>query len=96
MARNVSKMYKAAMESGQPFSVVIMDLTVPGGMGGKVAIQKLLEIDAEVKAIVSSGYSTDPIMSNYQHYGFKGIVPKPYNAVELSRALQELITENGD
>ncbi len=90
------EMYKAATESGQPFSVVIMDLTVPGGMGGKVAIQKLLEIDAKVKAIVSSGYSTDPIMSNYQHYGFKGIVPKPYNAVELSRVLQELITEERD
>ena len=60
------------MDSGQPFSVVIMDLTVPGGMGGKVAIQKLMEIDAGVKAIVSSGYSTDPIMSNYQHYGFQG------------------------
>jgi two-component system, cell cycle sensor histidine kinase and response regulator CckA len=90
------EMYKAAMECGQPFSVVIMDLTVPGGMGGKAAIQELLEIDAGVKAIVSSGYSTDPIMSNYQHYGFKGIVPKPYNAVELSRALQELIAENGD
>jgi two-component system, cell cycle sensor histidine kinase and response regulator CckA len=87
------EMYKAAMESGQPFCVVIMDLTVPGGMGGKVAIQELLEIDAKVKAIVSSGYSTDPIMSNYQHYGFKGIVPKPYNAVELSRALQELTTD---
>jgi signal transduction histidine kinase/CheY-like chemotaxis protein len=99
MARDGSEcieIYKAAMESGQPFSAVIMDLTVPGGMGGKAAIQKLLEIDAEVKAIVSSGYSTDPIMSNYKHYGFKGIVPKPYNAVELSRALQELITENGD
>src|SRR5271157_2234222 len=90
------EMYKAAMESGQPFFVVIMDLTVPGGMGGKVAIQKLLEIDDKVKAIVSSGYSTDPIMSNYQHHGFKGIVPKPYNAVELSRVLQELITEERD
>jgi CheY-like chemotaxis protein len=90
------EMYKAAMESGKPFSAVIMDLTVPGGMGGKAAIQKLLEIDSKIKAIVSSGYSTDPIMSNYQHYGFKGIVPKPYNAVELSRALQELIAENGD
>jgi CheY-like chemotaxis protein len=90
------EMYKAAMESDQPFSVVIMDLTVPGGLGGKAAIQSLLEIDPKIKAIVSSGYSTDPIMSNYQHYGFKGIVPKPYNAVELSRALQELITENGN
>ena len=67
-----------------------MDLTVPGGMGGKTAIQKLLEIDPEVKAIVASGYSTDPIMSNYKDYGFKGIIPKPYNAVELSGALRKL------
>jgi two-component system, cell cycle sensor histidine kinase and response regulator CckA len=88
--------YKAAMESGQPFSVVIMDLTVPGGMGGKVAVQKLLEIDPKIKAIVSSGYSMDPIMFSYKHYGFKGIVPKPYNAVELSKALHELTTENRD
>jgi DNA-binding NarL/FixJ family response regulator len=65
-------------------------------MGGKVAVQKLLEIDPKVKTIVSSGYSMDPIMSSYQHYGFKGIVPKPYNAVELSKALPELTTENGD
>jgi CheY-like chemotaxis protein len=85
------EMYKAAMEIGQPFSAVIMDLTVPGGMGGKTAIQKLLEIDPEVKAIVASGYSTDPIMSDYRSYGFKGIMPKPYNAVELSRALRKLM-----
>ncbi len=88
------EMYKAALESGQPFSAVIMDLTVPGGMGGKTAIQKLLEIDPEVKAIVASGYSTDPIMSNYKGYGFKGIMPKPYNGAELSRALRQL-TGNG-
>ncbi len=85
------EMYEAAMEAEQPFSVVIMDLTVPGGMGGKEAIEQLREIDPEVKAIVSSGYSTDPIMSNYQQYGFKGIVAKPYNAFELSRALKEVI-----
>ncbi len=84
------EMYKAALESGQPFSAVIMDLTVPGGMGGKTAIQKLLEIDPGVKAIVASGYSTDPIMSNYESYGFKGIMPKPYNGVDLSRALRKL------
>jgi two-component system cell cycle sensor histidine kinase/response regulator CckA len=85
--------YKAAMESGRPFNAVIMDLTVPGGMGGKEAMEKLLEIDPKVRAIVSSGYSTDPIMSNYQQHGFMGIVAKPYNALELSRALYELIAE---
>ncbi len=84
--------YKAAMESGRPFSVVVMDLTVPGGMGGKVAIQKLLEFDPAVRAIVASGYSTDPIMSNYENYGFKGIIRKPYNGVELSQALQQCMT----
>jgi len=85
--------YKEAMDAGTSYSAVIMDLTVPGGMGGKVAIEKLLEIDPGVKAIVSSGYSTDPIMSDYKKYGFKGIVAKPYNAVELSRALQKLLVE---
>jgi two-component system cell cycle sensor histidine kinase/response regulator CckA len=87
------QVYRAAMDTGRPFSAVIMDLTIPGGMGGKVAIEKLLEIDPQVKAIVSSGYATDPIMSNHKHYGFSGIVAKPYNALELSRALCELLSE---
>jgi two-component system, cell cycle sensor histidine kinase and response regulator CckA len=85
------QLYEAAMEAGQAFSALIMDLTVPGGMGGKEAIEQLREIDPEVKAIVSSGYSTDPIMSNYQQYGFRGIVAKPYDALELSRALNDLL-----
>ena len=87
------ELYKAAMDTGKPFSAVIIDLTVPGGMGGKEAIEKLIEIDPEIKAIVSSGYSTDPIMSDYRHYGFKGIVAKPYNALELSRAVHKLLDE---
>jgi two-component system, cell cycle sensor histidine kinase and response regulator CckA len=85
------EMYKEAMDAGKPFCALIMDLTVPGGMGGKAAIERLRVIDPDVKAIVSSGYSTDPVMSNHESYGFKGIVAKPYNAVELSRALHELI-----
>lgn len=87
------EIYKEAKEAGQTFSAVIMDLTVPGGMGGKLAIEKLLELDPGVKAIVSSGYSTDPVMSDYRSFGFKGIVAKPYNAVELSRALHKLLAE---
>lgn len=84
-------LYKQAMEEGRPYSVVLMDLTVPGGMGGKAAIAQLLELDPYVKAIVSSGYSNDPVMSDYRSYGFQGIVAKPYNAEELSRALKKLL-----
>jgi two-component system cell cycle sensor histidine kinase/response regulator CckA len=68
-----------------------MDITVPGGMGGKEAIKELLAIDPDVKAIVSSGYAQDPIMSNYKQYGFAGVVPKPYNLEEMSRELHKVL-----
>ena len=83
--------YAKARESGQPFDVVIMDLTIPGGMGGKETIKKLLEIDPEVVAIVSSGYSTDPVISKFRKYGFSAVVTKPYSAGELERTLQRLM-----
>jgi CheY-like chemotaxis protein len=83
--------YKKAKESGQPFDVVLMDLTIPGGMGGREAISKLIEIDPKVKAIVSSGYSNDPIMANYKDFGFKSVVTKPYTLNELSRTLVDVI-----
>lgn len=89
-------MYEAALDSVNPFSVVIMDLTIPGGMGGKTAIKELLKIDPHVTAIVSSGYSTDPVMSDYKHYGFKGIVPKPYNAQDLARTLHDVLSCDAD
>lgn len=84
--------YKNAKESEVSFDVVIMDLTVPGGMGGKEAIQKLIEIDPEVKAIVSSGYSNDPVMANFRKYGFTGVVSKPYEIKELVNAVNSIIT----
>ena len=59
-----------AKESGRPFDAVILDLTVPGGMGGKETMERLLRIDPQVKAIVSSGYSDGPIMANFKEYGF--------------------------
>ena len=68
-----------------------MDLTIPGGLGGKEAVTDLLEIDPEAKAIVSSGYSNDPVVLNYQEYGFKGVVNKPFKIEELTRILDELI-----
>ncbi len=82
--------YRASHEAGRPFDVVIMDLTVPGGMGGREAMEKLRAYDPEVKAIVSSGYSRDPVLANYRLHGFRGILPKPYGLKQLRRALREL------
>ncbi|MFC1949717.1 PAS domain S-box protein [Chloroflexota bacterium] len=83
--------YTKAKESGQPFDAVIMDLTIPGGMGGKETIEKLLEIDLDVKAIVSSGYATDPIMADYKKYGFSGVVTKPYDLGQMQETLHDVL-----
>ena len=84
---------KKAGESGQPFAAVIMDLTIPGGMGGKNNIKKMLETDPGVKAIVSSGYSNDPVMTDFKTYGFCGVITKPYKIEELQKALHRVINE---
>ena len=85
--------YKEAQESSAPFDAVIMDLTVPGGMGGYEAMNILRKIDPNVRAIVSSGYSTDPVMADYKKYGFKGIVPKPYTVKDLAEILHKVMAE---
>ena len=72
---------------GERFDVVILDLTIPGGMGGGETIQELREIDPFVKAIVSSGYSTDPIMADYAEYGFSDVIANPYRMRDLSETL---------
>ncbi len=77
-----------ASEAGKPFDTVILDLTIPGGMGGKEAIGIIREIDSSVWAIVSSGYSNDPVMAEFLEYGFNAVVSKPYKVGELARALQ--------
>ena len=87
------EIYRDAMESEKPFDAIIIDLTIPGGMGGKETIQRLREMDPEVKAIVSSGYSSDPIMSYFSDYGFSGVIAKPYMIRELSEVLHSVITE---
>lgn len=86
--------YESARVQGQPFRLVIMDLTVPGGMGGREAMQKLLQIDSNVKAIVSSGYSSDPVLANYRAHGFRGVVPKPYRFADLARTIQSVMEES--
>ncbi len=83
--------YNQARENGRPYDAVILDLTIPGGLGGKETMEKLLEMDPSVKAIVSSGYSTDPIMADFEMYGFKGVLPKPYDYDKLTKLLSRLI-----
>ncbi|RPH50340.1 MAG: PAS domain S-box protein, partial [Desulfobacteraceae bacterium] len=84
-------LFRKARESGKPYDTAILDLTIPGGMGGKEAIKKLLEIDPELKAVVFSGYSDDPVMSNYREYGFRGMMSKPFDMQKLSKVLHDVI-----
>ncbi len=83
--------YRKGMESGRPFDAVIIDLTVPGGMGGKELIKKLKEIDPGVKGIVSSGYTGDSAVAEYKEYGFVETLPKPYRIRKLRSVLQQVI-----
>ncbi|MGD8301632.1 MAG: ATP-binding protein, partial [Desulfobacterales bacterium] len=85
------KRFKKALDSKAPFDAVILDLTVKGGMGGKKAIQELAKIDPHVVGIVSSGYSNDPVMAEYERHGFKGVVTKPYTMGELGEKLNQVL-----
>ncbi len=84
--------YIMAMQGNEPFDAVIMDLTIPGGMGGKEAIARLKEIDPTVKAIVSSGYSSDSMMAEFMKYGFCGILAKPYKKQDLGETLSRVMS----
>ena len=85
-------MYQEAITAGQPFDIVILDLTVRGGMGGVEAVQKLLKIDPAVKAIVSSGYSDDAAIASYLSAGFKTYLKKPYNIALFHKTVISLMT----
>jgi two-component system cell cycle sensor histidine kinase/response regulator CckA len=80
-----------AVQAGQPYDLVILDLTVPGGLGGREAIEQIRQIDPGVPAIVSSGYSSDPVMAHYRDYGFQAVVPKPYNFEQFSCVIETLL-----
>jgi PAS domain S-box-containing protein len=85
------EIYKREKEAGKPFDIVILDLIVSGGVGGLECLKMLKEIDPEVRAIVSSGYSNDPIMSDFEKYGFSGVLPKPYVPKEMAAILNAMI-----
>jgi len=84
--------YRAAKESGNPFDVVILDLTIRGGMGGRETVERLLSMDNNVKAIVSSGYSDDAVVSEYYKYGFRTSLSKPYKLEVLRDTLNALLS----
>jgi PAS domain S-box-containing protein len=85
--------YQNAMDTGKPFEIVILDLTVKGGLGGKDAVKKILKLNPHAKVIVSSGYSDDPVMTKFREYGFVGALPKPYKIKDLNEALKKVAKE---
>ncbi len=84
-------LYKKAEESGENFDIVIMDLTIPGGMGAREAIKKLKDIAPDAKVLVSTGYSHDPIVDNFKEYGFCGVIIKPFKANDLNDTLKKVL-----
>jgi len=84
-------LYVQEKKAGSPFDIVILDLSVPEGMGGKETIGKIREFDPQVKAIVSSGYSNDPVVQDYTRYGFSGKLSKPYKINDMKLILEQLM-----
>jgi signal transduction histidine kinase/CheY-like chemotaxis protein len=89
--REAVRVFGAARGSGRPFALVILDLTVPGGMGGKDTAEALRQLDPAVRLIVSSGYSNDPIMASYREHGFQGCIPKPYGFEQFAREVSDVL-----
>lgn len=86
--------YKEAHAAGNPYDAVILDLTVPGGMGGKDTVGEILKVDPQARILVSSGYSQDPIMGNFRRYGFCGVLAKPYTVEDVGRVLDEALNRS--
>ncbi|HUH79611.1 MAG TPA: response regulator [Methanoregula sp.] len=85
------ELYKREKSNGSPFDIVILDLSVPEGMGGKETIMRLRALDPGVKAVVSSGYSNDPVVQDFADYGFAGRLTKPYKINDMKEILEDLI-----
>ena len=87
------EIHRRERERGHPLDVLFLDLTVPGGMGGQETVAKIRHVDPDVKTVVCSGYSMNPIMSDHRAYGFDGVLQKPFTLDELVKTLQELLPE---
>ena len=87
------EMYKKRIGAGEAYSAVLIDLTIPGSMGGSEIVNALQNIDPNVKAVITSGYSNDPVMVEYEKYGFVGRIPKPYRTNELYRVFQNVLAD---
>ncbi len=85
------ELYRQQFDKGVSFSVVIMDLNIPDGMGGQEAVKEVLAIDPSAKVVVSSGYSNDPILQAYEKYGFSGAIGKPFDLESLKRSLGVIV-----
>ncbi|MFP4040445.1 MAG: PAS domain S-box protein [Desulfosudaceae bacterium] len=93
--REAVELYRKEAQSGNPFDLVILDLTVPGGMGGEEAVQELLALDPAARVVVSSGYARGEIQSRYQSYGFQAIIPKPYRLDNLLDTVHRVLAQPG-
>jgi CheY-like chemotaxis protein len=85
-------LYAEAMNNNRPFDLVILDLTIRGGMGGKLAVQRMSELDPDVRAIITTGYSNDPVVQSFRDYGFKGAITKPFTLMTLRTVVQDVLT----
>jgi CheY-like chemotaxis protein len=89
--QSMFEIFNRANAEGKPFDVVILDLTIPGGPGGKEVVKELMKIDPAIKVIAASGYSNDPVMANYKAYGFNGILPKPFTIKDVGFVLKKVL-----
>ncbi len=88
--RKAVALYTRAVQDGNPYLATILDLTIPGGMGGKETLRLIKDYDPEAKVIVSSGYSNDPVMAHASQFGFSGFIAKPFNLHDLSKVLKQI------
>jgi len=88
--REAVSCFEQSLATGKPFDLVLLDLTIPGGVGGKETVKEIVALDPQAKVIVASGYSNDPVMSNFREYGFSGVISKPFRVAELSEVIQNL------
>ena len=92
--RQRSELYEQEKEAGRPFDLVILDLAIPVGMGGRETMEKLISYDPDVKAVVSSGYTNDPVMQDFARFGFSGRLTKPYRINDMKTMLEEMIPQS--